>query len=291
MEKYLFKDDINSMELINCKEIAHSIEEETIEKIKKLKQEGVTPTLAIVKIGDDEGNISYQKSITKKCKSMGIGYRLYEISNDEKNASDKYLSLIDSLNGDESIHGIMVLIPKGSAADAITRINPIKDVDNITGKGHMYPCTAEAVIAILDYINVNLEGKDVAIMGKSNKVGKPVAEMMMDRDATVTVCHAKTADTPGKTRQADILVVAIGVPKFVTQEYVKEGAIVIDVGINLDENGRLCGDVNLDSIKEKAGACTPAVNGVGAVTTAMLMKSIYLCAYKQTMGEIIFHAA
>ncbi|KPU45574.1 bifunctional protein FolD protein [Oxobacter pfennigii] len=273
------------MEIINCKQVALSIEENTLVNIHKLKEAGVIPTVAIIRIGDDEGNISYQKSIIKKCESMEIQYKLYEYDKVEERSSSRYLDLIKNLNRNESIHGIMVLIPKNSTTDAITFIHSGKDVDNITGKGDMYPCTAEAVIAILDYMNINLEGANVAVMGKSNKVGKPVSEMLMNRDATVTVCHAKTVNTHEITSRADILVVAIGVPKFVDEKFIKKDAVIIDVGINVDEEGKLCGDVNLDSVKDKAKACTPAVNGVGAVTTAILMKSIYLCAYKQTRAK------
>lgn len=267
-------------QLINGKEVAEKIKLQVKEEIKSL---GKDVTLAVVVVGDNPASKVYVNNKKKACKLVGIQSLEYGLP--ENTSEDELLSLIDRLNNYNYVDGILVQLPLPRHINTdmvIERINPEKDVDGFTaintgklwlGQYDIAPCTAIGVIELLDYYNIDIAGKHCVVVGRSNIVGKPVAALMLERNATVTVCHSKTQNLYDITRTADILITAVGKPKFITRDMVKDGAVVIDVGINRDENGKLYGDVDFENVKDKTTAITPVPGGCGPMTVAMLVKN------------------
>ena len=279
-------------QLINGKEVAEKIKLQVKEEIKSL---GKDVTLAVVIVGDNPASKVYVNNKKKACKLVGIQSLEYGLP--ENTSEDELLSLIDRLNNYNYVDGILVQLPLPRHINTdmvIERINPEKDVDGFTaintgklwlGQYDIAPCTAIGVIELLDYYNIDIAGKHCVIVGRSNIVGKPVAALMLERNATVTVCHSKTQNLYDITRTADILITAVGKPKFITRDIVKDGAVVIDVGINRDENGKLYGDVDFENVKDKTTAITPVPGGCGPMTVAMLMKNTLEAAKSQMIDS------
>lgn len=269
------------MTLIDGKRISAEIKYELKQKTAGLKDAGRTGSLAVILVGDDPASAVYVKNKEKACEYVGIGsvsHRLPAETNEEE-----LLELIDSLNRDEEIIGILVQLPLPKHIDedrVLLAISPEKDVDcfhpynvgllNI-GKESFLPCTPAGVIQLLKRSGVSITGKKCVVIGRSNIVGKPMAQLMLNENATVTIAHSKTADLPAVASEADILIVAIGKPCFIDSSYVKEGAVVIDVGIHRKEDGKLCGDVDFDDVSPRVSMITPVPGGVGPMTIAMLM--------------------
>ena len=279
-------------QLINGKEVAEKIKLQVKEEIKSL---GKDVTLSVVIVGDNPASKVYVNNKKKACKLVGIQSLEYGLP--ENTSEDELLSLIDRLNNYNYVDGILVQLPLPRHINTdmvIERINPEKDVDGFTaintgklwlGQYDIAPCTAIGVIELLDYYNIDIAGKHCVIVGRSNIVGKPVAALMLERNATVTVCHSKTQNLYDITRTADILITAVGKPKFITRDMVKDGAVVIDVGINRDENGKLYGDVDFDNVKDKTTAITPVPGGCGPMTVAMLVKNTLEAAKSQMVDS------
>lgn len=279
-------------QLINGKEVAEKIKLQVKEEVKSF---GKDVTLAVVIVGDNPASKVYVNNKKKACKLVGIQSLEYGLP--ENTSEDELLNLIDRLNNYNYVDGILVQLPLPRHINAdkiIERINPKKDVDGFTtintgklwlGQYDIAPCTAIGVIELLDYYNIDIAGKHCVIVGRSNIVGKPVAALMLERNATVTVCHSKTQNLYDITRTADILIVAVGKPKFITRDMVKDGAVVIDVGINRDENGKLYGDVDFENVKDKTTAITPVPGGCGPMTVAMLVKNTLEAAKSQIIDS------
>ena len=267
--------------IIDGKAISQQIKEECREKVEK---EGLKRSLAVVLVGDDPASAVYVGNKKKACDFCGVKSVSHELPADT--SEEELLALVDKLNRDDSINGILVQLPLPSHIDedkVIRAISPDKDVDgfhpenvgrlSIGQKGYV-SCTPAGVIQLLKRSGVEIDGKNCVVIGRSNIVGKPMALLMLRENATVTVCHSHTKDLKEVCRRADILIVAIGRPKMIDQSYVKEGAVVIDVGIHRQENGKLCGDVDFDSVEPVASLITPVPGGVGPMTIAMLMKNV-----------------
>lgn len=282
------------MNLIDGKEISNLIKEEIKQEIQELKLEYErVPGLAVVIVGDDPASKVYVNSKVKTCEQLGIYSEKYIFSNDI--SQDSLLELIQKLNTDININGVLVQLPLPKHIDAklvIDAIIPSKDVDGfnaenigkvLIGESNTFKsCTPYGVIELLKRYNLPIIGQDVVIVGRSNIVGKPLAAMFINESATVTVCHSKTKNLKEKVKNADIVVAALGIPNFVTMDMVKEDAIVIDVGINRLENGKLCGDVDFENVSKIASYITPVPGGVGPMTIAMLMKNT-LVSFKKTL--------
>ena len=277
-------------EIIDGKELAKHIREELKEEVKELKNAEIHPKLAVIMVGDDPASKVYVRNKSKACEDVGIEYEEHLLST--KTTREELLELIEKLNNDETVHGILVQspLPEGlDANEAFRTISPKKDVDGFhpinVGKLSLnqdcfVSCTPYGIIKMLDNYNIPIEGAHAVIIGRSNIVGKPLAKCLLNKNATVTVCHSKTKNLQEITKQADILIAAIGKPKFVTADMVKEGATVIDVGINRTEEG-LKGDTDFETIKEKAAYITPVPGGVGPMTIAMLMHNVVKAAKQQ----------
>ncbi|MCD6435556.1 MAG: bifunctional methylenetetrahydrofolate dehydrogenase/methenyltetrahydrofolate cyclohydrolase FolD [Clostridiales bacterium] len=268
------------MSIIDGKAISTKLKEELTQEVAKLKEVGIIPGLAVIIVGNDPASKTYVNSKEKNAEKMGLYSAKYQL--DEMVTEKELLNLIDDLNNDMKVHGILVQLPLPKHIDSKKVLNSIsveKDVDGfhpenigkmIIGDKAFLPCTPNGVIKILEYENVEIAGKHAVIIGRSNIVGKPMAALLLERDATVTVCHSKTKNLSEISNTADIIVAAVGRPNFVKADMVKEGAIIIDVGINRVD-GKLVGDVDFDSVKEKASLITPVPGGVGPMTIAMLM--------------------
>ncbi len=269
--------------LIDGKGIAADIREELKGRVQEMKQEGRVPGLSVVLVGDNPASQTYVNMKEKAAKEIGIYSDKREVSADL--SEEELLDMIDELNNDNEIDGILVQLPLPDHIDelkVIEAIDPGKDVDGFhpinTGrlfsgqqaKHRFDPCTPKGIIELIDRQGIEIEGKDAVILGRSNIVGKPVAHLLIERNATITICHSRTQNLPQKASEADILVAAVGRPEFVTRDMVKEGACVIDVGVNRVD-GDLVGDVDFEDVKDKAGAITPVPGGVGPMTIAMLM--------------------
>jgi methylenetetrahydrofolate dehydrogenase (NADP+)/methenyltetrahydrofolate cyclohydrolase len=268
-------------QLIDGKKISQQIKDELKEQVAKLKAEGTTVTLAVIQVGNDPASSVYVGNKKKACAYIGIESLSYELP--EETTEEELLGLIRKLNEDTKVNGILVQLPLPKQIDeskVIQTIAPSKDVDGfhvqnvgalcVGGKGYV-SCTPFGVIQLLKRSDVTIEGKKCVVLGRSNIVGKPMSLLLLRENGTVMVCHSRTQDLKEITKQADILVVAIGKPKFVDESYIKEGAVVIDVGIHRDENNKLCGDVDFDSVAPHTSAITPVPGGVGPMTIAMLM--------------------
>lgn len=270
-------------QIIDGKKIAQEIKDELREKVLALQEEGVSVSLAVIQVGDDPASSVYVNNKKKACAYIGIRSVAYELA--EETTEDELLSLIDELNRDASVNGILVQLPLPShirEEQIIRAIDPKKDVDGfhpenvgrlVTGGKGFVSCTPAGIIQLLKRSGIAIRGKNCVVVGRSNIVGKPMALLMLREDATVTVAHSKTQNLKEICRQADILIVAIGKPQYITADYVKEGAVVIDVGIHRGEGKKLCGDVNYDEVFPSVAAITPVPGGVGPMTIAMLMNN------------------
>jgi methylenetetrahydrofolate dehydrogenase (NADP+)/methenyltetrahydrofolate cyclohydrolase len=275
--------------IIDGKKIAQEVRNEVKKEVEELRKEGVTPGLAVILVGENPASLVYVRQKEKACEEVGIVS--YKYSLPEEATEEKLLSVVDELNGEEKVHGILVQLPLPKHLDekkVIEKISPEKDVDGFhplnmgrlfVGEPSFVPCTPRGVIELIERSGFEIKGKKAVIVGRSNIVGKPVAVLLLMRHATITVCHTRTKDLATETREADILVVAAGRPRIITGEMVKEGAIVIDVGINRVD-GKLVGDVDFDSVSPKVSAITPVPGGVGPMTVAMLMKNTLEAAKK-----------
>lgn len=270
-------------QLIDGKKISQEIKDELRQTVAELKAQGKEGALAVIQVGSDPASSVYVRNKKRACEYIGIRSESYELP--EQTSEDELLALIDRLNRDPKINGILCQLPVPAHMDEdkiIRAIDPAKDVDGfhaqnvgalVIGQQGFVSCTPAGIIQLLKRSGVETAGKNCVIVGRSNIVGKPMALLMLRENATVTVCHSKTKNLPEICRQADILIVAIGRPKMITAEYVKEGAVVIDVGIHRQEDGKLCGDVDFTQVEPIAGAITPVPGGVGPMTIAMLMNN------------------
>jgi methylenetetrahydrofolate dehydrogenase (NADP+)/methenyltetrahydrofolate cyclohydrolase len=275
--------------LIDGKKISANVKERIANEVEALKAQGIVPGLAVIIVGDNQASRVYVNNKKKACAEIGIVSEEYALP--QQTTQDELLELVNELNKKDSINGILVQLPLPKHIDegaVIAAISPNKDVDafhvNNVGKIMIgdyafLPCTPAGVMELIKESGVEVAGKECVVIGRSNIVGKPMAMLLLHQNGTVTICHSKTKDLKEVTRRADILVVAIGKAKFVTADMVKPGAVVIDVGMDRDENGKLCGDVDFESVKDVAGAITPVPGGVGPMTIAMLMKNT-VTAYK-----------
>ena len=270
--------------LLNGKEVAKKIKEDLKLEVDQIKEKGIIPKLAVVMVGNNEASKVYVKNKSKACDTIGVEFEEFLL--DENTTEEELFNLIDKLNEDKNINGILVQAPIPKHLDqnkAFRRIKPEKDVDGFNpinvgdlsiGNDCFISCTPYGVMKILEYYNIDLEGKNAVVLGRSNIVGKPMVQCLLSKNATVTVCHSRTQNIKEITKNADILIAAIGKAKFVTEDMVKEGAIVIDVGINRLDNGKICGDVDFDTVESKVKAITPVPGGVGPMTIAMLMNNL-----------------
>ncbi len=269
--------------IIDGKAISAEIKAEAAKEAAELKRQGIMPCLAVVLVGDNSASRVYVNNKKKACEAVGIRSLSYEMPKDL--SEEELLKLIGELNADEKVHGILVQLPLPKHIDetkVILAISPKKDVDcfhpqNVgalhTGGTGFLPCTPAGIIELIKRSGNSIAGKSCVVIGRSNIVGKPVAMLLLRENGTVTICHSKTQDLPGVCRQADIIVVATGKINTLTADMVKEGAVIIDVGMNRNEEGKLCGDVDFENVSTIAGAITPVPGGVGPMTIAMLMKN------------------
>ncbi|MCR4609481.1 MAG: bifunctional methylenetetrahydrofolate dehydrogenase/methenyltetrahydrofolate cyclohydrolase FolD [Eubacterium sp.] len=278
-------------EIIDGKKISQDIKDETRDKVAALKEKGIEASLAVILVGNDPASAVYVRNKKKACEYTGIKSLSYELP--EETTEEELLELIDKLNADKAVNGILVQLPlpKHINEDAvIKRILPDKDVDGFhpesvgrlsIGERGFQSCTPAGVIQLLKRSNVQIEGSECVVVGRSNIVGKPMAMLLIRENGTVTVCHSRTKDLREVTKRADILVVAIGKPEFIDASYVKDGAVVIDVGIHRKGEKKLCGDVDYASVEPVASKITPVPGGVGPMTIAMLMNNCYEAAVMQ----------
>ena len=274
------------------KEVADKIMEDLRVKVSELKSKGVSPKLAILRVGAREDDLAYERGVLKRFETIDVEV---EVTALDAGVSQYELDkAFDSINNDPKVHGILVFrpLPKPLSDEHMRRtIDPGKDVDfmdirnmeNVLAgvPGAAAPCTAEAVMALIKHYNIETKGKKVTVVGRSLVIGKPVALLLTTANATVTVCHTKTVDMEAECRNADIIVACCGVAKLINENYVKPGQIVIDVGMNVDENGKLCGDVDYEKVSGIAEAATPVPGGVGSITTAILLKHVVDNAERQ----------
>ena len=262
--------------LIDGKAISSEIKEELKQEVAELKAQGLTPCLAVILVGDDSASAIYVRNKKRACEYIGIESRSYELP--KETTEQELEKLVRELNEDETVDGILVQLPLPEQIDEekITgMISPKKDVDGFRS------CTPAGVLELIKRSGYTIEGKECVVVGRSNHVGKPMALLLLEQNGTVTIAHSRTKNLSEITRRADILVVAVGNPKLIQADDVKEGAVVIDVGMNRDENGKLCGDVDFEHVKEKAEAITPVPGGVGPMTIAMLMNNCVEAARKK----------
>lgn len=269
--------------IIDGKKISAQIKDELKEKVAQLKEKGIEVTLAVIQVGNDPASTVYVGNKKKACAYVGIRSLAYELP--EETTQEELLDLVRELNDRKDVNGILVQLPLPAHIDedtVIRTIAPEKDVDGFhpqsvgmlsIGQKGFVSCTPAGIIQLLKRSGIQIEGKECVVVGRSNIVGKPMAMLLIRENGTVTVCHSRTRDLKEVTKRADILVVAIGKRQFITADYVKEGAAVIDVGMHRKEDGKLCGDVDFDSVEPVAGAITPVPGGVGPMTIAMLMNN------------------
>ena len=267
------------------KPVVQFLREDLQKRVSKLGEKGVIPTILIIRVGEREDDISYERGILKGCGLIGIKSEVKVLSLDV--TFDEFKKVMEEANENKGIHGIMLFrpLPAHIDLDAITKIiAPGKDIDCMSpvnlGKvfegnsGGFTPCTAKAVIEVLKYYDIPLKGANVVVAGRSLVVGKPLAMLLLDENASVTICHSRTMDMPSITKKADVVVAAIGKAKFMREEYFTPDSTVIDVGINDDGNGKICGDVDFEQVIDKVKALTPAVGGVGTITTTILLSHV-----------------
>ena len=272
-------------EIIDGKELAKKVRKELKKEVETLKEKGINPKLAVIMVGNDPGSTVYVRNKSKACEKVGIEFE--EFLFDEKTEEKELLDLIDKLNEDDSIHGILLQCPVPKHIDvnkAFRRISPNKDVDgfnpinvgNLTiGEDAFISCTPYGVVKMFEEYNIETEGKRAVILGRSNIVGKPMIQCMLNKNSTVTVCHSRTQNIGEVIKEADIVIAAIGKPNFVKADMVKDGAVVIDVGINRLEDGTITGDVDYEKVAEKASFITPVPGGVGLLTRLALIENVF----------------
>ena len=280
-------------QILNSKPVVQTLKDNLLQEIAELQAAGINPTLGIIRVGERPDDVYYEKSIIKNCDIIGIHTKTYHLGQDITMA--EFVKVLEQINDDNSVHGILIFQPLPKQLD-INKIkyviNPAKDIDcmnplnlvkvfegDVSG---FVPCTPAAVIETLKHYQIELQGKNVVVIGRSMVVGKPLSMMLLQENATVTVCHSKTQDLPGVARQADIVVAAIGKAKFIDEKYVHQDSIVIDVGINEAEDGKMCGDVDYEAVKDKVKAITPVPGGIGSVTTMILLKHTVMACKRQT---------
>ena len=276
------------MEIINGKELAKKIREELKEEVTELKKEGINPKLAVIMVGNDKASATYVRNKSRACDEIGIEFEEFLL--EDTITQKELINLIKELNDRKDINGILLQSPIPENLDireAFNTIDSTKDVDGFNpinvgklsiGEDSFISCTPLGVTKMLEAYNIPVEGKRAVIIGRSNIVGKPLIQCMLNKNATVTVCHSRTENIEEITKQADILIAALGKPKFVTEDMVKDGAVVIDVGINRNEEGKLVGDVDFENVSKKASYITPVPGGVGPMTIAMLMHNVVKAA-------------
>lgn len=283
-------------ELIDGKALAQKMQQELAAKVNNLKQKkGIVPGLAVILVGDDPASQVYVRN--KERAALTVGFKSETVRLSEFICQEELIAVIERYNADNTIHGILVQLPLPNHINdkkIILAIDPKKDVDGFhpmntghlwSGRPLMVPCTPSGIMELLREYNVNLEGKHAVIIGRSNIVGKPMAQLLLDKNATVTLTHSRTRQLEEVCRCADVLIVAIGQGHFITKQYIKEGAIVIDVGMNRDDNGKLIGDVAFDEVAEVAAKITPVPGGVGPMTIAMLLEQTYQSALRSTSSN------
>lgn len=279
------------MQLLDGKVVADELKQQLKEIVEDQKELGKTFKLCIIQVGDDEASSTYINNKIKTCNYIGIKPHLVVTPNDI--TQDRLIDIVTMYNCDDDVNGIIVQLPLPKHIDAkevALYIDPMKDVDgfNPINAGNMYlgndalcPCTPHGIMGLLSYYHIDVEGKECVVVGRSNIVGKPMAMELLEANGTVTICHSKTKNLKEICKRADILVCAIGKPKFFNEEYVKDGAVVIDVGIHRMDNGKLCGDVDFDAVKDKVSAITPVPGGVGVMTTVCLAGNLVYAALEQ----------
>ena len=267
--------------IIDGKQISLDIKNELKEKVAKYKEQGIESTLAVVKVGNDPASAVYVRNKEKACEYVGINSKTLALP--EETTEEELLNVVKKLNEDKNVNGILVQLPLPKHIDeskVLLTIDSTKDVDGfhpvnvgkmVIGEDTFLPCTPAGIIEMIKRTDIDIEGKECVVIGRSNIVGKPMAMLMLKENATVTIAHSRTKYLKEVTKRADIIVAAIGKAKFVTADYVKEGAVVIDVGMDRDENGKLCGDVDFESVSKVASAITPVPGGVGPMTVTMLL--------------------
>ncbi len=272
------------MQIIDGKKVSANVKESVrLETLELKNNYGITPGLAVVIVGNDPASRVYVNNKKKACEQVGFMSEEYALP--EETTQEELLELVKTLNGKDDVNGILVQLPLPKHLDdkaVIEAINPKKDVDAfhavnvgkiMLGEYDFLPCTPAGVMEMLHQYNITVEGKNCVVIGRSNIVGKPMGMLLLHENGTVTICHSKTKNLAGVCSNADILVAAVGIPKFVTADMVKDGAVVIDVGMDRDENGKLCGDVDFENVKDKCSYITPVPGGVGPMTIATLMKN------------------
>ena len=274
--------------IIDGKAVSASVRSDVTLEVKELAKQGITPGLAVVIVGDDPASRKYVNNKKKACAQTGIYSEEYALP--ATTSQKELMDLVEKLNNKKDIHGILVQSPLPSGLDeeaVVEAINPEKDVDAfhpanvgriMIGNFHFLPCTPAGIIELIKSQNIDIEGKNCVVIGRSNIVGKPMAMLLLHNNGTVTICHSKTKNLNEICKNADILVAAVGKPKFVTADMVKEGAVVIDVGMDRDENGKLCGDVDFENVEKIASYITPVPGGVGPMTISMLLKNTVTAA-------------
>lgn len=270
------------MHLLNGKELAQKLQQEMTQEVTELKEKGLQPGLAVILVGEDPASQVYVRNKERAANNIGMYSVVYRLP--ETTSEADLIAKIEELNQDDKVHGILVQLPLPKHINedlVLDTIDPAKDVDGFhpmnlgnlfAGKPTMIPCTPAGIMELIKLSGIDLAGKNAVIIGRSNIVGKPMAHLLLQANATVTICHSKTKDLPKVAKQADVLVVAIGRANFVTADFVKEGAVVIDVGINRDENNKLTGDVKFDEVAPLTSFITPVPGGVGPMTITMLMR-------------------
>ena len=280
--------------LLKGKDVVENLNGKLIDKVKELKENGINPTLAILRVGEREDDLSYERGAKKRCELVGVEVKVVSLPIDV--TEEEYLGTLDKLNKDITINGILMFRPLPKHIDeskARNMLSAAKDVDGCTDLSlagvftntelGFSPCTAEAAMEILKFYDIPIEGKKVAVIGRSLVIGRPIAMLLMHENATVTICHTKTVDVPSITKEADIVVVASGQMESVGADYLKENQTVIDVGISWnDEKNKLCGDVRFDEVENLVSAITPVPGGVGGVTTSILVKHVVEAAIRQS---------
>ena len=277
--------------IIDGKTLAKKIRENLKIECDELKEEGIKPKLAVIMVGDDPASKVYVRNKSRACDEIGIEYQEYLLN--ENITQDELLELIKKLNNDETVNGILLQSPIPENLDiyeAFKTITYLKDVDGFTpssvgklciGEDTFVSCTPLGVIKMFEEYNIDLNGKNVVILGRSNIVGRPLIQCCLQKNATVTICHSKTNNLKEHTKRADVIISAIGKPKFVTEDMVKDNVVIVDVGINRDESGKLVGDVDFENVEKKASYITPVPGGVGPMTIAMLMHNVIKATKEQ----------
>ena len=277
--------------LISGKEVSEAVKLRVADEVKELKAQGIEPCLAVILVGDDPASRVYVNNKKKACEFCGI--RSLEYVLPAETTEEELIGLVEKLNNDKTVNGILCQLPLPKHLDekkVLNLIKPEKDVDAfhpenvghiMIGDFNFLPCTPAGIMEMLRYEKIDLDGKNCVVIGRSNIVGKPMAMLMLKENATVTICHSRTKNLKEIVAGADVIVAAVGRPNFVTADMVKDGAVIIDVGINRMDDGKLCGDVDFEAVKDKASMITPVPGGVGPMTIAMLMQNTLTAAKKQ----------